>query len=369
MAQAQPKAKAEKRKQAAEQKKRRVALITGATSNLGRRLAERLLSEGWEVRVGIRRQPSEFDFWKKVPAGTIPYVADLTLKKPEDEGLIEQACRGVDVVFHLASITYEHQRSLDDFIELNVIGTENFLNACRKANGTNPIHFIFASSIRVYGKKRPGEVLSEDSELRPVGSYGRSKLMAEQVIRAFAEAQEPKNFSFTVFRMTQMYGPGYEEPYFFRVFRKIKEQKMVYIGNGENHLALVHVDDVVDLFVSAANNPVTFNHTYNLTDGSTYTVRELFTKAANAMGVPPPAKTVNPVIASVATKVAKANTDEIDFLTSDRTVSISRIKKELGYQPKRSVDKEGIEMIYDFLKRYGRKYGKGPACGSGQGGG
>jgi UDP-glucose 4-epimerase len=335
-----------------DKKAKKTILITGATSALGSHLAKRLVEDGYIVRVGVRRQSSEGDFWHRVAAGTIPYIADLTLKSPGDERLIEDACRGVDVIFHLAGLTYEHQTSLDTFLNVNVIGTENLLNACLKANGDKPVHFIYISSVRVYGRVRRGEVLTEESQPKPLGPYGRSKLMAEQVIKACTESCVPKSINYTIFRLTQMYGHGYEKPYFFKVFRMLKERRMKYIGDGSNHLALVHVDDVVDVLVSSILNPSAYSNTYNVTDGSSYTVRELFEKACKAMDVPPPDKSVNPMVARAIVKATNANKDEFDFLTSDRIISISKAKKELGFSPKRSIDKEGIEMARDFLSHY-----------------
>jgi NAD(P)-dependent dehydrogenase (short-subunit alcohol dehydrogenase family) len=62
-----------------------ISLVTGATSMLGRKVAERLIAEGNTVRAVIRATPKASDEWRMLPAGVVPYVADITLKDPSQE--------------------------------------------------------------------------------------------------------------------------------------------------------------------------------------------------------------------------------------------------------------------------------------------
>lgn len=331
-------------------RKKSVHLITGATSGIGVLVAKRLLARGDIVRVLLQHSPSASDEWKRIPVGAIPYVADITLNRQEDKKVLEDACRGVDSIFHFAGMVDYQNETFDDFVNVNVIGTENVLTACIDANpGESPFRFFYMSSTRVYGIKRPGETLTEESEPKPVESYGETKLMGEQVVKSFAEAH--RRVQYTIFRTATMYGPYYERSS-FKLFKMIKEQRMRYIGDGSNHQIMVHVDDVVDAFMAALDNPIAVDRTYNLTDGQDYTLREVVDKIAELLGVPKPVKSVNPALAKIAVSLSGMGRMEADHLMGDRIVSIGKLKGELGFVPKRNIDTERKETLKEFTRYY-----------------
>jgi nucleoside-diphosphate-sugar epimerase len=341
--------KSQKRNQAALSTKRSIDVVTGPTSGVGVKLIRRLLEKGDEVRVVVLEHPTD-EFWKRLPSGVMPYVANLKLINPDDEHNLQAACVGADRIFHLAALTDLRTAPVEEFIKVNVIGTENLLKAFVSTNPPDkPVHFIYLGSTSVYGSKRPGEVLTEESELKPSGTYGETKLMAEQVVKSFAAAHE--SIKYTILRVSNMYGPYYEGS-FNKIFRYIKQQKLRYIGSGNNHLTLVHVDDVIDGIITALGNPNSVNNVFNLTDGEPYTLKQLFDKAADFLGAPRPNKHIHPVLAVIRAQVFKINRAELNFMLSDRVISISKIKKELHFEPKRSLDNEGKNMVNEFLSRY-----------------
>lgn len=330
--------------------KRSVSLVTGATSGLGRALINRLISRGDEVRAIIRSQPKEHAEWKKLPPGVVPYVSDLTFRSADDEKNLKSACRGVDSVFHIAGGTYNSTLNYDQLVEINVIGTENLLkcvaDSCESSD--KRIHFIYPSSITVYGYRRRGEMISESTDPRPGSPYSETKLMAEHTIQSYAN--EHSCMFYTILRLGTLYGRGYEQPSFFKAFRLIKSGKMRYIGSGNNHLTLAHVSDAADAAMLAADKPkISENKVYNITDGKEHTPKELFTMVANFMGVKPPSKSINPAIARLMVKAVGLNYDEYEFLASDRVVDISKAKRELGYSPVRRLDVDGLAMAEAFL--------------------
>jgi nucleoside-diphosphate-sugar epimerase len=328
-----------------------VSLVTGGTSGLGNAIIRRLLAEGDEVRVVLRNMPSQLSELKTLPPGSIPYIADITLKRKDDKANLNAAAKGVDRVFHIGGATYNSRFSYDELLEINVIGTENILQAIVEANPpTRKINFLYASSVGVYGYRRKEEIIKESAVPKPGSHYSESKVMAEHLIESFSESHP--NLKYTIFRLGTLYGPGYEEPYFFKAFRLIKEGKMRYIGNGNNHLALLHMDDAADAFTIVANKPGTAKNTiYNLTDGEPHTPRELFTFAAKAMGVKPPNKSVPTPVARLLSKTANITYDEYEFMASDRIIDISKLKKETGFSPRMNIEVEGLLMIQNFLAK------------------
>jgi nucleoside-diphosphate-sugar epimerase len=334
-----------------EKKSKVISLVTGGTTGLGSALIRRLLAEGDEVRAVLKNAPSKQSEWRSLPPGSIPYVVDITLKRKEDRDNLRAAAKGVDRVFHIGGASYNSKFSYDELIEINVIGTENLLQALVEANPPDrKIHFLYASSVTVYGYRRKNEVINESTQPKPGSHYSESKVMAEHLIESFSEGHP--NLRYTIFRMGTLYGPGYEEPYFFKAFRLIKEGKMRYIGKGDNHLTLLHVDDAADAFALVAGKPgITKNTTYNLTDGQPHTPRELFSFTAKAMGVKPPDKSVPGAVARLLSKTANITYDEYEFMASDRIVDISKLNRETGFYPARNVEAEGLLMIQHFLAK------------------
>ncbi len=330
---------------------RTISLVTGGTTGLGNAVIRRLIAEGNEVRVVLKDDPSKLPEWKKLPPGSVPYVADITLKRKEDGENLRAAAKGVDRIFHIGGASYNSKFTYDQLIEINVIGTENLLQAVIESNTPERrMHFIYASSVTVYGYRRKGELINENAQPKPASHYSESKTMAEHLIESFSESHQ--NLKYTIFRMGTLYGPGYEEPYFFKAFKLIKEGKMRYIGRGDNHLTLLHVDDAADAILLAARKPgISNNKIYNLTDGQPHTPKELFLFTSKALGVNPPNKSVPPAVARLLSKTANITYDEYEFLASDRIIDISKLRDELGFTPSRDVETEGLLMIQHFISK------------------
>ncbi len=333
-------------------KDKKVVLVTGATSYLGIKVVQMLVLAGHEVRVTIMEFTKTTNDWKLLPPGVKPYVTDLTLKTEKDKEGLDEACRDVDVVYHLAGATFNADHSYDKLINTNVIGTENLLNAYIESNKgrAKKLRFIFTSSISVYGYDRGGEKLDEDAITKPVSNYSRSKLMAEQVIHAFAEVNS--NLKYTILRLSTLYGDGYT-PSFFKIFRMIKAGKMRYVGGGNNHLTLLHVDDAARAVIESSESANAENRIYNLSDGAAYTLRSLLERAAQLLGVKPPTKNINKVVARMGRSLMGINYDEFEFISSDRVVSIDRIAKEVGFVPSVDIKDGAREMVSAFIARGG----------------
>ncbi len=322
--------------------KKPVDLVTGASCALGAELSRRLVAKGRTVRALLHLNPKSAEAWKGIPAGVIPYVADLTLPAGKDRQALLEACRGVGSVFHVAAAVYNYKNPVDTLMRTNVEGTENLLSALATANPRRQVRFIFASTVSVYGYGRK-ELLTEDSEVRPKTPYAKSKYIAEQVVQSYSLAN--KNMEYTTMRLGTIYGEGYERPSFCRVFRLIRKGEMRYIGNGENHLTLINVHDAVDAFLLAATRNEARNKVYNLTDGVPHTQRRLFSIAAKHMGADPIKSSVHPILARIARHAKRINMDEFDFLISNRVVDITKIKRDLGFSPRARMEKEGVAMI------------------------
>lgn len=309
---------------------KRVCFITGADGRLGARLARRLVEENCEVRCLVINK----ELMNRLPAGCIPFVGNLS-----DTHVLEGACKGVDVVFHLAALLRSAEAATREFMEVNVRNTRNLLEVCEKSKIK---HIIFTSTLDVYGRIRK-ETLTEESKPKPTDKYGYSKMLAEEEITK-------SSVPYTILRMATIYGPKFEAD-FFKIFRIIKEGKAVVIGNGKNHLALIHVDDVVEALLEVEENKKSLGKIYNLSDGVAYTQESLLGIAADMLGVKKPRRHIPELMVRLLARQRNLNSDELRFMTSNRVIDISKIKRELGFSPKVDIAVGGRELINMFFER------------------
>lgn len=306
-------------------------LVTGATGRLGRAVVKELIGSGSQVR-GLLMKREDI---KLLTPGAVPFIGSL-----QDTQVLNDACRGVDVVFHFAGIVNSAASTAHEVMKVNVEGTKHVLEACKK----NKVeHLIFSSSVDVYGRRRKG-TLNEESQPMPTDKYGHSKMLAEQEIMK-------SGLPYTIVRMANIYGPGFEHS-FFKIFRAVKEGKIVIIGSGRNHMALVHIRDVVRAFVLVKENPrVSVGKVYNLADGNAYTQEGLVNLAAELLDAKKPKRHVQEFLVRMLARSRNLDTDELRFLTSDRIIDISKIKRELNFVPQVDLKTGGEEVVSDFLNK------------------
>lgn len=309
---------------------KRVVFVTGANGSLGRDLVRALIEEGDEVRGLIRTR----GVINQLPAGTIPFVGNLS-----DTHILEEACEGAEMVFHLAAIAREARSNAGELMRSNVDGTRNLLEACKKGKVKR---IIFSSTINVYGRKRD-ELLKETSLLVPTDKYGYSKMLSEQDIAA-------SGVPYTILRIATVYGIGTKTS-FFKIFRAIKEGNIAIIGGGRNNLSLIHSDDLTRAFLMAENGPASRNRIYNVSDGVPHTQESLVMLAAKLLGVTKPIRHVNELIVRMLARQRNLESDELRFLTSNRLIDISRIREDLGFEPKVTIEVGGAELVKLFIEK------------------
>ena len=316
-------------------KDERDILVTGGSGRLGRELIKELLKKGFTVRALVRNKESCIH----LPSGVIPYVGNIN-----DLALIQRACKGTKAVFHLAAIVSEYKSNAKDIISINYDSTVMIAKECE----ANKSKLIFASTVDVYGKKRKGR-LTEDSMAKPTDIYGHSKMLAERAVAA-------SGAEFTILRIATMYGSSYDSA-FFKVLRAISIGKAYIIGKGNNKLSMVSSGDVVRAMLSSIEHGK--NSIYNISDGTSFSQRDLFNIAADLLKVRRPSKRLSEIIVRIVAKKYGIDSDELRFITSDRDVSIDKAKSELGFVPTTDINGEGPRIVERFLAKYGSSISHG----------
>ncbi len=308
-------------------------LVTGGAGRLGRRIISELLSNGITVRAFVKDKEDV----NLLPFGTVPYVGDIASRD-----IIFDACKGVDTVYHFAAIVSQRDKGHKEILRVNTEGTKLVLEAA-DLGGAKRI--VLASTVDVYGSNRK-ELLTEESELMPSDMYGHSKMLAEKQIQSFSG-----NLSYTILRMATIYGEEFKHS-FFKIFNMISDGKAYMIGNGKNHLSLIHVDDVARAMLLSRSSALASNKIYNLTDGKTYTQEYLFHLASELLGKKEHIGHINTLMAKLLAKKAGITVDDLRFITSNRTISINKITKELGFKPRVDIKTAGKELVDSFLTEY-----------------
>lgn len=315
-----------------------VALITGATGLVGSHIAERLVSDGWEVRALVRAHSRASD--------ALPEAARIVHGDILDEASFVAAARGVDTIFHAAASVLV-RGGWEEYRVSNVEGTRNAIVAAERARA----RLLHVSSVAVYGPSgryaasERGERTDEDTPLEPLresAHYARSKRESEALVLA-AHAQG--RAWGTVVRPDVIYGRG-DRQFVPRMARLIQLAAIPLLNGGRSILPVVHAANVADGAVRAATMDAAGGRAYNLANDYDVSARRFFELAGEGLGrrplfLPLPLWLARGVLTGTKSLVRAVSggrfnlvsSAAIDFLSRDNPFSSQRARRELGWTP------------------------------------
>ena len=319
----------------------RSAFVTGGTGFIGSHLVEELTRQGYdEIRCLIRSEAK----WLE-GLDVVEVRADLF-----DDDAIADAVRGVDYIYHVGGVT--RATDWDTFERSNVRATMNLLRIVEREN-SGVQRLLITSSLAAVGSCRSG-IATEESPLKPVSRYGRSKALMEQEI-----SRASTSVPVTVVRPPAVYGP--READIFTFFQAVNRGICPIVGNPhEAALSLVHVSDVVRGMVGAAESPATAGQTYFVGSETFYSwsdVKQATTKAlgrrALTVAVPPSLVTAVGAAAELFGRVAgrypPLNREKArEIRHTCKKCSVDKAKRHYGYEQRVPLE-EGID---DTIKWY-----------------
>jgi len=220
----------------------KTVLVTGSNGYLGYAVSQRL-SQRYNVVGFDRRAPSH-----PPPTAECLYV-DLTSEPSLRRGLetVRELHGSVLAsVLHFAAY-YDFSGAPSPLYEkVTVRGTARLLRLLREM-GFRVEQFIFSSTMLVHAPTTPGSPITEDSPLQPTWAYPQSKVRTEQVIR-----QERGEIPTVILRIAGVYDDlGHSAPLPRQVQRIFERDPTAYVfaGDPTHGQAMVHREDVVDLYV------------------------------------------------------------------------------------------------------------------------
>lgn len=231
-------------------------LVTGVAGFIGSNLVKRLykdtekvtvigidnMNDYYDVRLKVARleELSEYSLFTFVQGN----IADKTFLTKQFEKYKPQ------IVVNLAAqagVRYSITNP-DAYIESNLIGFYNILEACRHSydNDQNGVeHLVYASSSSVYGSNQKVPYSTEDKVDNPVSLYAATKKSNELMAHAYSKLYDIPS---TGLRFFTVYGPaGRPDMAYFEFTNKLREGKTIRIFNyGNCKRDFTYVDDIVE---------------------------------------------------------------------------------------------------------------------------
>ncbi len=252
------------------------AIVTGATGYIGGQLLARLLQDQHDVAIVVRRQ-------SELSSAMINAKTEGRLKAYRHHGKTDELVEWVkefspEVVFHLAAMSLSAHRpdQLRSLIEANVVFGAEMLEAAAQVDN---VGFISTGTFWEYGRG--------DDEYRPTSLYAATKRAFRDILGYFEQTKTLRSVELKLF---DVYGP--DDPRGRLIDLLLDAQvsgEQLALSPGEQQIDLVHVDDVVEAYLVAAecfSNPdfVFERLDYAVSSGCRMTVRELVARLESVSG-------------------------------------------------------------------------------------
>ena len=314
-----------------------IYLVTGGAGFIGSNIVEELLKRGQKVRV-----LDNFSTGKR--ENILPFLGRIELIEGDIRNyrVVREAVEEVDLILHQAALP-SVPRSIKDPItanEVNVGGTLNLLNA---AKNTGVKRIVYASSSSVYGNS---ETLpkKEDMIPEPISPYAVSKLAGEKYCKVFYEVYGLETAIlryFNVFGRMQDPTSQYSGVIAKFINAFLNNKPLTVYGDGEQSRDFTFVDDVVKANLLVAN--CSLNHSgevFNVARGRRVSLNQTIKILEEIFGRDNQVIYTDPRLGDVRCSEA----------------DISKIKTELGFEPKISFEEELEKTVRNFNRSRNREY-------------
>ena len=322
-------------------------LVTGGSGFLGKAIVKLLLERGDKVR----------SFARTLYPQLASIGVDVLCGDIADKDAVESACRGVDLVFHVAAKP-PPWGNYKDYFNTNVKGTQNVIDACMLHNVAGLI-YTSTPSVVFDGTDMEGVDESIPYPERYNAFYPKTKAMAEQRV-ANASGKQLRT---VVLRPHQIWGP--DDPHFVPgLIARAKGLKQ--IGNGKNLVDTTYIDNAADAHILAADklqaNPAISGNIYFISQGEPIPAWDMINAILEAVGMEPVRGSVSyPMAWSIGAvlefiyrtlhiqKEPRLTRFLVTAAAKSHWFDISAAKRDLGYEPRISTA-EGLLRLQKWFE-------------------
>ncbi len=293
-------------------------LVTGADGFIGSHLTEELVRRGNAVRAFVFY--NSFNSWGWLDYSPMKIRKDIEIFQGDirDPYRVKEAMKGCDIVFHLAAlvaIPYSY-RSPDTYIDTNIKGTLNILQAARELEVEKVVH---TSTSEVYGTAQYVPI-PEEHPLQSQSPYAASKIGADQLAFSFYNSFSTP---VSIIRPFNTYGPRQSA-------RAVIPTIITQIAQGERKTKLGsltptrdfnYIQDTVRGFIEVAKSNVTIGEVVNIGSDFEVSIEETVQIIAEIMEVK--------IEIETDSKRLRPKKSEVERLWAD----ISKARRLFGWNP------------------------------------
>lgn len=311
-------------------------LVTGATGFIGRHVCHYLCASGYSVRAAVRQSAALPEAWQQVAVGDIG-----------PDTVWDAALAGVACVVHLASYSPPPGAAAEAiaaaYRRVNVEGSERL---ARTAAAAGVRRLIYVSTIKVNGETTPSDQpFTSVSPPQPQDSYGQSKWLAEQIVRAIGDSSAMET---VILRSPLVYGPGVKAN-FLSLLRLVEGGLPVPLGSVRNRRSMLYVENLADAIRHCLDAPQARGQTYLLSDGEDLSTPALIERIALHMHRPARLWPVPIAVLRVMGRLM-GRRGMMERLTGSLCVDSGKIHRHAGWTPPFTLD-EGLRNTIAWYRK------------------
>jgi len=330
-----------------------IVVVTGSSGRIGSAVMRRLAGRFGGV-VGFDREAP-----KTQPTGCTYIPVEITSDESVRQGLHvlrEHHGSNVASVIHLAAYYDFFGEPSEKYDEITVRGTGRLLKGLQ-AHDFQVEQFVFSSTMLVHRPVEPGQFINEDWPIEPTWAYPESKVRTEQVIH-----DERVDIPAVLLRIAGVYDDGCHSIPLAHQMQRIYERQLtsrVYSGSTSHGQSFLHMDDLVDAIELVVDRraglppevPILLGEPEPLSyDELQHTfARLIHGDELETLEVPGPLTPLAKAGAWVMEKLPGADPFikpwMIDRANDHYALDITRARKLLGWEPKRSLRDTIPKMI------------------------
>jgi nucleoside-diphosphate-sugar epimerase len=255
-------------------------VVTGGAGFIGSHLVERLLNDGYRVRVVDNLATGNRANLDSMKGDLEFYPVSIT-----DKDALTPIFKDVSVVYHQAALP-SVPRSIDDPLTTHAYNATGTLNVLVTAQGSGVRRVVYAASSSAYGDVE-GEYKTEDMAPRPMSPYGVAKLMGEYYCQVFTQVY---GLETVCLRYFNVFGPRQDPhsqyaaviPLFITAM--LRGQSPVIYGDGQQSRDFTYIDNVVYGNLLASRAPEAAGQVMNLATEGRINLLELVDKINGILG-------------------------------------------------------------------------------------